>query len=249
METEQALPVVFAHGLRVSGTMWRQVMDVVGRRHPVAAPDLPGHGNRRGEPFTMHAATDTVAATIDSLGGRALVVGLSLGGYVGIATAARHPERVAGLVAMGCTLRRDGLGGAFYRLAGRLASRDPDRAGRLSERGFRRSLPPALAEDMVAGGLSCEVIPQAVAAVAAMRPPLPPSRYPGPVWLVNGARDPFRRHEREFRAACRDGRLAVRPRRGHLTCLIDTHAVARTVTDAAAAARSPESRSGGEQVG
>ncbi|GLY87607.1 hypothetical protein [Actinoallomurus iriomotensis] len=121
------------------------------------------------------------------------------------------------------------------------------RAGRLSERGFRWSLPPALAVDMVAGGLPYEVITRAVAEVAATRPPL--TRYPGPVWLVNGARDPFRRHEREFLAACRDGRLAVRPRRGHLTCLIDILAVARTVTDAAAAVRSPASRSGGDQPG
>jgi pimeloyl-ACP methyl ester carboxylesterase len=48
-------------------------------------------------PYDMDAACEVVADCITELGGRALVVGLSLGGYVGIATAARHPALVAGL--------------------------------------------------------------------------------------------------------------------------------------------------------
>ncbi len=91
-EARDPLPVVFAHGTRVSGTMWRPVMQSVGAHRPVAASDLPGHGRRRGEPFTIDAAAAAVADTIDQLGGRALVVGLSLGGYVGIADAGLAPS-------------------------------------------------------------------------------------------------------------------------------------------------------------
>ncbi|GLY87606.1 hypothetical protein Airi02_055350 [Actinoallomurus iriomotensis] len=53
----------------------------------------------------MRAAADTVAGAIDSLGGRALVVGLSLGDTSASRPPPRRPEPVAGLVAMGCTLR------------------------------------------------------------------------------------------------------------------------------------------------
>ncbi|MEV1206501.1 alpha/beta fold hydrolase, partial [Microbispora rosea] len=116
-----SMPVVFVHGIRLSGTMWSPVRALL--RAPSAAPDLPGHGRRRGLPYGTEAACDVVAETIAGLGGRALVVGLSLGGYVGIATAARHPDLVAGLVAMGCTARPDRPRAHAYRLAGSLRRR------------------------------------------------------------------------------------------------------------------------------
>ncbi|GAA0941219.1 alpha/beta fold hydrolase [Actinocorallia libanotica] len=232
--TDGRLPVVLLHGIRLSGTMWRQVAAAVAPHRPVRTPDLPGHGRRRGEPFTMDAAADAVAGVIDELGGRALVAGLSLGGYTGIATAARHPERVAGLVAMGCTLRPRGLAAACSRSAAGLAARHSRWADRLSVAGFRRTLPAPLADDVLAGGLSCEVMPQAVAAVEALRPPAPLAAYDGPVWFVNGERDPFRADEREFLHACRDARLTLLPRRGHVATLIETTQIARLVLDGAA---------------
>ncbi|MFI0444834.1 alpha/beta fold hydrolase [Actinomadura sp. 6N118] len=238
----QGLPVVFLHGIRISGTMWRPVMEIVGEHHPVLAPDMPGHGCRRGERFTMESALDVVAEAIDALGGRALVVGLSMGGYLGIATAGRHPERVAGLVAMGCTMRPRGLLGDAYRAAGWLASRDPERADRLSERVFRRVLPGAVGEAVVAGGLASEVMPQVIEAISASSPLRSLASYEGPVWLVNGERDAFRRHEREFLRACRDGRLTLLPRRGHVTTLVATDALARVVLDSAAVAGEPGRR-------
>ncbi|MFI0904400.1 alpha/beta fold hydrolase [Streptomyces sioyaensis] len=52
----------------------------VHQEHRVHVRDLPGHGSRRGEPFTIAGAVAAVADAIDELGGRALLVGLSLGG-------------------------------------------------------------------------------------------------------------------------------------------------------------------------
>ncbi|WP_424529390.1 alpha/beta fold hydrolase [Sphaerisporangium viridialbum] len=225
------LPVVFVHGIRVAGAMWGPVISRLDR--PAEAPDLPGHGSRRGEPFTMESAADAVASAVGRMGGRALLVGLSLGGYVGIATAARFPSQVAGLVAMGCTARPDRVSAGVYRLAASLAARDPALAGRVSAYGFRRALPGAPGEAVVAGGFACEVMPSAVAAVAARDPLSDLAAYPGRVWLVNGSRDPFRCHERDFLRACRDGRLIHIPRRGHLTVLADPGRLARLVEDLA----------------
>ncbi|WP_106402136.1 alpha/beta fold hydrolase [Actinocorallia populi] len=233
--SEGPLPVVLLHGIRLSGTMWRRVAAAVAEHRPVGVPDLPGHGRRRGEPFTMDAAADAVAETIDGLGGRALVAGLSLGGYVAMATAARHPERVAGLVPMGCTLRPEGWGAACYRTVAGLAARYPRWADRLSAAAFRRTLPGPLADDVLAGGLSCEAMPQAVAAMEGSRPPEPLAAYDGPVWFVNGENDPFRAHEREFLRACRDARLLLLPRRGHVTALMETAEITRILLDAATA--------------
>lgn len=235
METnETGLPLVFVHGTRVSGTMWRPLIDAIGPRHPTAAPDLPGHGSRRGEPFSVPGAVEAVTDAVDELGGRALLVGLSLGGYVTIATAAAHPERVLGAVAMGCTALPHGLFGTVYRGAARLAAGHPRGADRLSAFAFRRALPRRHARAMVAGGLSCESAPSVVESVRAMRPLASLHAYPGPVWLVNGERDHFRRDERRFLRACRDGRLVVRPGCGHLTSLTDTTELACHVLDAAA---------------
>ncbi|WP_067822702.1 alpha/beta fold hydrolase [Actinomadura kijaniata] len=230
MEHSPSLPVVLVHGTRVSGTMWRPVADLVGGA--VALPDLPGHGRRRGEPFTMDGAVAAVAEAVDGLGGRALVAGLSLGGYVGIAAAARHPERVAGLVAVGCTTVAAGPTAAVYRTMAGLAARDPERANRLGARAFRRTLPAPAAAAMVAGGLSSEVFPGVVAEVATLDPPALLRAYPGPVWLVNGERDHLRRDERAFLAACRDGRLALVPRRGHISVLAEPTTLAQIIQDA-----------------
>jgi pimeloyl-ACP methyl ester carboxylesterase len=225
------LPIVLIHGIRVSHTMWDPVRPLLTR--PAYAVDLPGHGTRRGEPFTLDAATKAVADAVDRAGGRALVAGLSLGGYTGIATAARFPAKVAGLVVIGCTAKPATLAW-LYRIVASLAGRFPERANAISAYGFRRALRDDVARAVLAGGLTCEVMPTAVDAVAAFDPLAALTAYPGPVWLVNGARDPFRVDERAFLAACRDGRLIHLPRTGHVTTLADPERLAGILEDAAA---------------
>ncbi|MFI5801908.1 alpha/beta fold hydrolase [Streptomyces sp. NPDC051561] len=227
------LPVVFVHGTRVSRTMWQPVMEIVGEHREVGAPDLPGHGSRRGERFTMDGAVDAVAAAVDELGGRALLVGLSLGGYASLAAAARHPERVAGVLAIGCTAVPRGPLVTVYRLMARLAGRYPEAGNRLSARSFRRMLPVPAAEAMGAGGLSCEVVAEVVEAIVAMDPLAAVAAYPGPIWLANGSTDQLRGDQRAFLAACRDGRLTVWPGHGHLSPLGVPRMLARAVRDAA----------------
>ena len=158
------------------------------------------------------------------------MAGLSLGGYVGIAAAERFPGRVAGLVAMGCTARSSSSLGA-YRLAASLAARNPSLANRISAYGLRRLLPGPVGEAFVAGGLSCEVMPQVVEAVAGHDQLAALAAYPGRVWLVNGTRDPFRANESDFLRACQDGRLILIPRRGHLGVMADPGSLARLMGD------------------
>lgn len=86
---------------------------------------------------------------------------------------------------------------------------------------------------VAAGGPACEATPPAGGAVAGMDPPSPLRDHPGPVWLVNAARDPFHRDEGGFLRACREGRLIVWPRRNHITCLAGATTLAQIVLDAA----------------
>lgn len=119
----------------------------------------------------------------------------------------------------------------IYRSVASVAARHPSRANRVSSSVLRRLLPGAAGAAMVAGGLSCEVLPQAVEAVTGHDQLAALAAYPGRVWLVNGARDPFRVGERDFLRACRDGRLILIPCRGHLGVMRDPGPLARLVGD------------------
>jgi pimeloyl-ACP methyl ester carboxylesterase len=94
--------VVLLHGYPFDRTMWRdQLLGITG--HRLLALDLRGFGaSDRGEgPLTVEAYADDVAALLDTLGHQRIVlVGLSMGGYVALAFAERHRERLAGLVLM-----------------------------------------------------------------------------------------------------------------------------------------------------
>ncbi len=229
------LPVVFLHGLRTSRTMWRaQLAAVTAAGHRGLAVDLPGHGLRGGEPFTVDGAVDSVRAAVDEVGGRALVVGLSLGGYVGIAHAARHPEQVAGLVAASCCTRPHALVIGPWEAASRAILRLPDRGAALNHLAVRLALPPAGAADAGAGGFTLDVMSPVLRAVPALDVLGDLRRVAAPVWLVNGRFDHFRGEERAFLAACREGRLVVVPGATHLVSLVRPTRFNRAVLEALA---------------
>jgi pimeloyl-ACP methyl ester carboxylesterase len=74
--------------------------------------------------FTFAAAVNTLAnVTQREAHGRALVVGLSLGGYVAMELAHQRPELVAGVVLSGCSINCRGLAGWFFKLLSIMASR------------------------------------------------------------------------------------------------------------------------------
>lgn len=87
--------VVLLHAFPMSGAMWEpQITALRGCR--VLIPDLRGFG---GTPLVApwlieHAAADV----LESFEGKAVFVGLSMGGYVALQVASSAPERVAGLV-------------------------------------------------------------------------------------------------------------------------------------------------------
>lgn len=93
------LPLVLLHAFPLDSRMWADVAPRVDG--PVLAVDLPGMGAAQGvalpEP-ALEASADAVAAVLAEAGHhRAVVAGLSMGGYVALALAERHPSLVAGL--------------------------------------------------------------------------------------------------------------------------------------------------------
>lgn len=104
--TGAGTPHVLLHGLGASSLSWVEVAGDLARRGPVLAPDLTGFGLSeppRGHRVTIENALEGAVALLDDLAedwGRSRVVlhGNSLGGYLAALLAARHPDRVAGLV-------------------------------------------------------------------------------------------------------------------------------------------------------
>lgn len=92
--------VVLVHAFPLDRRMWRRQRDALvaaGKR--VIALDLPGFGGSPGACSSVDAAADEVAALLETLRvERAVLVGLSMGGYVVLAFARRHGQRLLGLV-------------------------------------------------------------------------------------------------------------------------------------------------------
>lgn len=95
----KGLPVVLLHAFPMSGAMWEPQLDAL-KAFRVLVPDLRGFG---GTPlvapwFIEHAVGDLLD-TLDALAvDKAVLVGLSMGGYVALRAVEKAPARVRALV-------------------------------------------------------------------------------------------------------------------------------------------------------
>jgi 3-oxoadipate enol-lactonase len=119
--------LLLVHAFPVDARMWEPQRSALEGAVPVLAPHLPGFGGTEpaGVVMTMGAAADRCIAELDrSEMQRAVVCGLSMGGYVAFELWRRARERVAGLVLANTRAGADSEEAAANRraLAGRLRS-------------------------------------------------------------------------------------------------------------------------------
>jgi pimeloyl-ACP methyl ester carboxylesterase len=93
--------VVLLHAFPLDSRMWLPQVEALGG-YQMIVPDLRGFGSAReqaGEVTAMDLLADDVAKLLDERQlERVVLCGLSMGGYVALAFARRHPERLGGLV-------------------------------------------------------------------------------------------------------------------------------------------------------
>jgi 3-oxoadipate enol-lactonase len=96
------LPVVLLHAFPLDKEMWAPQMGPISSAgYRVIAIDLPEFGGTTPDKdgFTIDRGADLVADFLKALGiPKAVVVGLSMGGYVAMSIARRHPSLLAGMV-------------------------------------------------------------------------------------------------------------------------------------------------------
>ena len=97
-------PLVLVHGYLGGSAQWKDQINAFSPTHDVIAPDLPGFGQAAHLPGPSRIAdfADAVMECIDGLGiGRFTLLGHSMGGMIVQDIAARHGDRLEGLVLYG----------------------------------------------------------------------------------------------------------------------------------------------------
>ena len=169
--------VVLVHGFPQSRRYWHPQLAALPAGVRALAPDLRGFGDSEPRaPLSLDRHADDLVALLDHVGvARAVVCGLSMGGYVALALWRRHPARVRALV-----------------LADTRAGAD-DAAGRARRDALvalaRREGSAAVADTQLAGSLGRTTREREPARVAAFRALLSAAPVEGIVGALLAMRD------------------------------------------------------------
>jgi pimeloyl-ACP methyl ester carboxylesterase len=220
--------LLLLHAWPIDARMWQPQLDALPEGLAAVAPHHPGFGGSplAGEVTTMAACAERALSALDEAGvDRAVVCGLSMGGYVAFELWRRARERVIGLILANTRAVADPPEGAEARrtLARRLLSEGNVLAD---------TPPPLLAEDAPAElqervrGWIAEQSPQAIAAAALgmaerpdSTPDLPAIEVPTVVITSTGDRLIPAEVSSEMATRIPAARLEILERVGHLTSL------------------------------
>jgi pimeloyl-ACP methyl ester carboxylesterase len=208
-EKEQ-LTLILIHGATCNARMWDAVRRNLDRRFHVVALELPGHGERRNEKFTLAGAVATVVEAARAvMPSPVVLVGDSLGGYTAMASASSLPrDQLKGLVLGGCSANV--MGWASLPFLVQAATFKILIALFGEPRLIRKSRPMLVklgmgepdVQAIVDAGMSLGVFEQVVYALRGIDFRKVLAGIEQPVLVVNGSRDkPMVRHEAGFLAA------------------------------------------------
>lgn len=219
--------IVFVHASGWTRAMWLPQMRSLAECYRVVAIDLPGHGALDRERFSVDAAVARIGDAIRREGeSPVLLVGLSLGGFLSMIFAHRHPELLAGVALAGCSVSFTGKIGLLTRLSVlvfRLFGRRPllERMQRRQRLEVQTRYPAPLAEALIRAGFYPRSWGRALGQVARVDYHNILRNFPRPVLILNGEHDEYNRAaETAHAAAARDARIRVIQGAGHI-CNLD----------------------------
>lgn len=198
----------------------------------VVPVDLPGHGTRLTEEFTGEAAVETIRAAVDgaSPGQPVVLAGHSLGGYLAMLYADRHPSTLASLVLIGSSAEPVGpLAGVYRRFADLLPLVGAERMARASNAVMRRL---GAGDQDLPGAEAYAALPAAWQVVFEECRASLLEHVDCPIFLVNGQFDQMRVHARRYAAAGADTHVVTVPRATHLLPITHPEQVAEVLREA-----------------
>ena len=98
---EGVVPIIFLHGFPFSKSMWQTQLDFLKSSNRVIACDIRGFGNSKDEEsvMSMDLFGDDLIQFMDRLNiDKAVVCGLSMGGYIALIVCKRYAERLEALI-------------------------------------------------------------------------------------------------------------------------------------------------------
>ncbi len=223
-------PVVLLHAFPLSAALWRAQLTTLTDRCRMIAPDLRGFGGS--PPMPTPQSLDDYAADVLALLNalhieRAVVAGLSMGGYIAFALIRQAPERISGLLLADTRATPDSDAARATRAANaELVLREGSAA--LAERLLPNLLAPQASEALRAELLAIAAAnpPAGIAAALhamAARPDSTPllSQINVPTTVVVGAEDTLTppSEARLMHEAIAGSRFVVIPNAGHLSAI------------------------------
>jgi len=206
--------IVLIHGATLNGASWAPVRRALESEFNVLTPDLPGHGARRDERYTLQAAVETVAAAVQSVApAPVVVVGDSLGAYTSQAAAGILPrDQVKGFVLGGASHEFIGMPvwpylakALMFRLVLALKNEQKLVAKKVHGLLMEFGLSAQDATATIDAGFSFAVFPQAVKALHGVDFRRMMAAIPQPILFVNGDDDKFHvRGEKKYVAAAQN---------------------------------------------
>ena len=209
--------------------MWAPVIDeLAGKCNPIAI-DLPGHGERHREPWTMAASVESVADVAEP---GCVVVGLSLGGYVAQAFAIDNPSVPSALVLSGATISYTGWDGFVTRMYGALFPLVARKAAKAMEDKMSEDFHAEFVVPILESGLNVKAGGQAFRRLPGRDYAAELGAYPGKIVVANGERDePNRKGEERFSALNPESEFHLIEDAGHACAMQQPTAFAKVVED------------------
>lgn len=186
------IPIIFVHGVRASSRVWsKQEETFSALGHQVLLVDLPGHGSRMKETFTLNSALGAIEEVVSTCTSPPVLVGMSLGGYSSLAYASGNSTKISGVFLSGCSTEIKGKPIRLYRsLSSTVASL------------LRRSE-------------SWNVVADMLKALEGHSGAAYLHNIKAPVWMVNGSHDFLRLGERTYRNHHQVARISTITGAGH----------------------------------
>lgn len=102
--------VVLIHGFLENSTMWQNITPELSKKNRIITIDLLGHGKSDclGYVHSMELFAESIEVVLKHLRIRkCILIGHSLGGYIALAFAEKHPQKIKGLCLMNSTSNED----------------------------------------------------------------------------------------------------------------------------------------------